>query len=418
MTPLYVSIVVAVLLFALFSGVGIAFVSSSKMRFAVDNTEHSLPSRILNYFYKHPRQVMSSLTVGYYITLVIYGVSMAHLLDILLQHGGVDHPALLLLIEVVVTTALILVAGEYLPKTIARINPNSTLKFLAVPVFVLYIPLSPLGWLCNLLSRFVSFIMGQRVDHNVPGASLGKDDLDYFIQTSLGRNPDQEEVETEVKMFQNALDFSNTKIRDCIVPRTEIQAVDIDTDVETLKQRFIDSGHSKLIVYQDNIDNIVGYIHSSEMFRHADSWRDYIRKIPIVPETMAAQKLMKLLMQQKKSLAVVVDEFGGIAGIVALEDLVEEIFGDIEDEHDTSNYVAKKLKDNEYVLSGRLEIEKVNEMFQLDLPESEEYLTIGGLILHEYQSFPKPQEVVTVGKFHFKILKITSTRIELVNLSF
>lgn len=418
MSSLYIFIIVSLLLFALFSGMEIAFVSSSKMRFAVDKTEHSIPSKILSYFYRHPQRLMTSLTVGYYVALVVYGVSMARLVELCLWQRGMDNQVFVLLLEVVLSTLLILVAGEYIPKTIAKINPNSTLKFLALPVFVLYIPLYPLGWLASLLSHLVAFLMGQRMDKKSPGTALGKTDLDYFIQTSLDNNPNQENVESEVKMFQNALDFSRTKIRDCIVPRTEIQAVDIDTDTETLKQRFIDSGKSKLIVYQDNIDNIVGYIHSSEMFRHADSWTSYIRKVPIVPETMAAQKLMKHLMQQKKSLAVVVDEFGGIAGIVSLEDLVEEIFGDIEDEHDTSSYVAKKLKENEYVLSGRLEIEKVNEMFHLGLPESEDYLTIGGLILHEYQSFPKPHETVTVGRFHFKILKITTTRIELVNLSF
>ena len=223
-----------------------------------------------------------------------------------------------------------------------------------------------------------------------------------------------EELDTEVKIFQNALDFSNIKIRDCIVPRTEVVAVDLTTSLDELKNRFIESGISKIIVYDGNIDNVVGYIHSSEMFRAPKDWHDNVKDVPIVPETMSAHKLMKLFMLQKKTIAVVVDEFGGTSGIVSLEDLVEEIFGDIED--DNTSYISKKIDENEYVLSARLEIEKVNEMFGLDLPESDDYLTVGGLILSQYQSFPKLHELVRVGRYEFKIIKVTATKIELVRL--
>ena len=201
-----------------------------------------------------------------------------------------------------------------------------------------------------------------------------------------------------------------------MVPRTEIIAIENDATIEELKTLFIEKGISKIIVYQDNIDNIIGYIHSSEMFHEPSDWRKCIRQLPIVPETMGANKLMKLFMQQKKSLGVVVDEFGGTSGIVALEDLVEQIFGEIEDEHDTNSYVAKSNGNGEYVMSGRLDIEKVNELFSLDLPESDEYQTIGGLILHQYQSFPKAHEIITLGKFQFRIIKVTATKIELVKL--
>ena len=223
-------------------------------------------------------------------------------------------------------------------------------------------------------------------------------------------------LDTEVKIFQNALDFSNIKIRDCIVPRTEVVAVDLTTSLDELKSRFIESGISKIIVYDGNIDNVVGFIHSSEMFRDPKDWRDNVKDVPIVPETMSAHKLMKLFMLQKRTIAVVVDEFGGTSGIVSLEDLVEEIFGDIEDEHDNTSYICKKIDEDEYVLSARLEIEKVNEMFGLDLPESDDYLTVGGLILNQYQSFPKLHEVVRVGRYQFKIIKVTATKIELVRL--
>ena len=240
--------------------------------------------------------------------------------------------------------------------------------------------------------------------------------MDYFIQTSIENADSEEELDAEVKIFQNALDFSNIKIRDCIVPRTEVVAVDLTTTLEDLKNLFVESGISKIIVYDGNIDNVVGYIHSSEMFRNPVDWRNNVKDVPIVPETMAAHKLMKLFMQQKKTIAVVVDEFGGTAGIVSLEDLVEEIFGDIEDEHDNTSYVCKQIGEHEYVLSARLEIEKVNETFGLDLPESDDYLTVGGLILNRYQSFPKLHEVIEVDNYQFKIIKVTATKIELVRL--
>jgi CBS domain containing-hemolysin-like protein len=259
-------------------------------------------------------------------------------------------------------------------------------------------------------------LTGTKVNKEVSEKAFTKVDLDYFIQSSIEDSTDEQEIDTEVKIFQNALDFSNIKIRDCMVPRTEIVSIEYGSPLEDLKLRFIESGISKILVYKESIDNIVGYIHSSEMFRKHTNWTEGIRQLPFVPETMNANKLMQLFMQQKKSIAVVVDEFGGTAGIVALEDLVEEIFGEIEDEHDTTSYVAKQTGDGEYVFSGRLDIEKANELFPIDLPESDEYQTIGGLILHEYQRFPKVNETITIDEFQFKIIKVTATKIELVKL--
>ena len=251
-----------------------------------------------------------------------------------------------------------------------------------------------------------------------------KVDLDYLVQTSIDNADDENKIGEEVKIFQNALDFSETKIRDCMVPRTEIDAVEDTATVGQLKQTFIESGHSKIIVYHEDIDHIIGYIHSSDMFRLSgqdnerlsDLQAQLIRSINFVPETMLASRLMSVLMQQKRSVAIVVDEFGGTSGMVSLEDIMEEITGEIEDEHDNSTHVAKQVSDHEFVLSARLEISKVNEMFSLDLPESDEYMTLGGLILHEYQSFPKLNEIVRIGNFEFKIVKNSATKIELVRL--
>lgn len=412
----YIYILITMVFSALFSGTEIAFVSSSKMRFELDKNNQSLTGKILSIFYRHPNQFISSLLVGNNIALVIYGIMMAKVIETYLLHDIVESPGLLVLIETILSTLIILVTGEFLPKTIFRINPNKTLKIIAIPMFFIYILLYPISKFTSSLSEGLLWIIGKRVDRKVANSAFSKVDLDYFIQSSLERSTNENEVDTEVKIFQNALDFSNIKVRDCFVPRTEIQAVEANITLENLKQAFIESGHSKLIVYKDNIDNIVGYIHSSEMFRHPQEWALHIQQVPIIPETMSAQRLMEMFMQQKKTLAVVVDEFGGTSGVVSLEDLVEEIFGDIEDEHDTTSYVAKKLDNSEYILSARLEIEKANEMFDLELPESEDYLTIGGLILHEYQSFPKLNETVIIGKYQFKIVKISTTKIELVQL--
>jgi CBS domain containing-hemolysin-like protein len=297
-----------------------------------------------------------------------------------------------------------------------KINPNSTISLFSFPAFLFYILLYPISHFTTTLSKWLLRLVGVKIRTSEDEKEFSRVDLDYLVQSSIDNARDDDAVNDDVKIFQNALDFSDTKIRDCIVPRTEIQAVDVTCSVEELKNKFVESGNSKIVVYKGDIDHVIGYIHSSEMFRHRNDWQKYIRNLPIVPETMAAKKLMKLFMQEHKSLGVVVDEFGGTSGIVSLEDLVEEIFGDIEDEHDSSNYVAKKVGEDEYILSARLEIAKVNEMFNLDLPESDEYLTVGGLILHEYQSFPKLNEIVTIGTYKFKIINNTSTKIVLVKL--
>lgn len=380
----------------------------------MDKSNQSMTTKILSIFYRNPNNFISTLLVGNNIALVIYGILMAQVIEQYILQGIIENHFFLVLIETIVSTLIILVTGEFLPKTLFKINPNTTLEFFAIPIFICYIILYPISKFTSGVSECLLRLLGIHVNKEAANKAFTKVDLDYFIQSSIPDN--EKDIDTEVKIFQNALDFSNIKIRDCIVPRTEIEAVDITTSLDELKSHFIESGNSKLIVYKENIDNIVGYIHSSEMFRHANDWVHYIQQVPIVPETMSAQKLMKLFMQQKKSLAVVVDEFGGTSGIVSLEDLVEEIFGEIEDEHDTTSYISKKIEDNEYILSARLEIERVNEMFDLDLPESDEYLTIGGLILHQYQSFPKLHEIITINKYQFKIIKVTNTKIELVRL--
>ena len=400
---------------AFFSGMEIAFVSVDKLRFEMER-KSGVTSGIISYFLRNPNNFISTMLVGNNIALVIYGILMAQIIEVNLLAGIISNHFVMVLVQTIISTLIILVTGEFLPKTLFKINPNLMLRVCAIPLFICYVILFPVSKFASGLSYLFLRIFGMKVNNEASAKAFGKVDLDYFIQSSIENAESEEELDAEVKIFQNALDFSNIKIRDCIVPRTEVVAVDLTTTLEELKCLFVESGISKIIVYDGNIDNVVGYIHSSEMFRNPVDWKNNVKEVPIVPETMSAHKLMKLFMQQKKTIAVVVDEFGGTAGIVSLEDLVEEIFGDIEDEHDNTSYVCKQLGEREYVLSARLEIEKVNETFGLDLPESDDYLTVGGLILNRYQSFPKLHEVIEVDNYQFKIIKVTATKIELVRL--
>lgn len=400
---------------AFFSGMEIAFVSVNKMRLEMEKRD-GVVSSIISFFLRNPNNFISTMLVGNNIALVIYGILMAKIIEQQLFGAFIANDFVKALLQTIISTLIILVTGEFLPKTLFKINPNLVLRLFALPLFICYVVLFPVSKLASGISFLFLRLFGVKVNDEVQAKAFSKVDLDYFIQTSIENAEETDEVNPEVKIFQNALDFSNIKIRDCIVPRTEVVAVDKETPLEELKNRFVESGISKIIVYEGNIDNVVGYIHSSEMFRSPKDWRSHIKEVPIVPETMSAHKLMKLFMQQKKTIAVVVDEFGGTAGIVSLEDLVEEIFGDIEDEHDNTSYICTQIGDNEYMLSARLEIEKVNETFDLELPESDDYITIGGLILSRYQRFPKLHEMVEIGPFQFKIIKVSATKIELVRL--
>lgn len=415
MTEQIIGLIITMIFSAFFSGMEIAFVSGNRMLAEMDRVKSGIAHKAIGFFYRHPNNFVSTMLVGNNIALVIYGILFAQIFDSTIFSGLNDGQRVTA--DTVLSTLVVLFTGEFMPKTIFKSNPNAMLSIFAIPAFVCYVVLYPISRFATWLSRIVLRVVGVKMLKEKEDKEFTKTDLDYLVQSSIDNARDAGEIEDEVKIFHNALDFSDTKVRDCMVPRTEMEAVDIDDCTpDELKNRFIESGFSKIIVYKEDIDHIVGYIHSSEMFRNADKWRDHICTMPFVPETMAASKLMHIFLQQKKSLGVVVDEFGGTSGLIALEDIVEEIFGDIEDEHDSNNYIATQTDANEYILSARLEIEKVNEMFGLELPEDDDYMTVGGLILHEYQSFPKLNEVVKIGNFEFKIIKNTMTKIELVKL--
>ena len=400
---------------AFFSGMEIAFVSSNRMLAEMDREGNRLTKKLISVFYSHPNGFVSTMLVGNNIVLVIYGILFAEFFDKTLFYELEE--GMRVTADTLLSTLVILFTGEFLPKILFKNNANRLLAVFALPAYLFYVLLWPISRFSTLISKCLLRIVGIRMTTENDDEGFSKVDLDYLVQSSIDNAQSDDEINDEVKIFQNALDFSDCKVRDCVVPRTEINAVDINScSTEELMQKFVESGNSKIIVYEGDIDHIVGYIHSSEMFRNHDTWRDHVCKMPFVPETMAAQKLMHIFLQQKKSLGVVVDEFGGTSGIVSLEDIVEEIFGDIEDEHDSEKYIAKQVDSHEYVLSARLEIDKVNDLFDIGLPESDEYMTVGGYILHEYQSFPKLNEVVTIGHFEFRIIKSTMTKIELVRL--
>lgn len=419
MTSLIIGLLITMLFSAFFSGMEIAFVSSNRMLAEMDREKGGLAQKCISLFYQHPNNFVSTMLVGNNIALVIYGILFAQIFDQTLFSPLSD--GMRVTADTLLSTLVVLFTGEFLPKTIFKSNPNTMLNIFAVPAWICYVLLYPISRFATLLSKGILRIFGVKMDKNTADREFTKVDLDYLVQSSIDNAKDEDEIGEEVKIFQNALEFSETKVRDCMVPRTEIDAVENTATLGELKQVFIESGHSKIVVYREDIDHVIGYIHSSDMFRLKDTDTTQlppalVREISFVPETMHASKLMKTLMQQKRSLAIVVDEFGGTSGLVSLEDIMEEITGEIEDEHDNNSHVAKQVGDGEYIVSARLEIEKVNEMFSLELPESDEYMTVGGLILHEYQSFPKLNEEVRIGSYEFKILKNTATKIELVRL--
>jgi len=418
MSHTLIIMLVALFLSALFSGLEIAFVSADRLRFELDVENRTFSSRILERFFRNPNIYISTMLVGNNIALVLYSTMMAHLIEMLLPQDFIinTNEFLLIVLETLVSTAVVIVVGEFVPKTIFRSNPNGKLNILAFPIYLIYIILYPISLFTTWLARMLLRLFGVRIDKENTVKAFSKIDLDYFVQSGLSGTEEDNQPDQEVRIFQNVLDFSNVKTRECMVPRNEICAVEKGVSWNALRERFIETGYSKILVYDEDMDHIIGYIHSSELFRHKDDWREHIQTMPFVPETLAAQKLMKQLMARKKSIAVVVDEFGGTSGIVSLEDIIEELLGDIEDEHDVMNLIAKKTDDG-YLLSGRMEIDRVNGMFGLNIPESDEYMTVGGLILTKAKGFPKVNEKISVGDYSFRILKRGETKIELVELT-
>jgi CBS domain containing-hemolysin-like protein len=411
----YLLIFVAFLFAAFFSGIEIAFVSSNQLRFELEKSTNKLSSNLLSFFFRHQEEFIVTTLIGNTVAIVIFSSKIAEITTPLFTFT--NNELLISILQTFIAASLLLLFGEYLPKAIGRSNPNLFLRSFALLFSLFYFLFYPVVWIFIQLYVIIFKMLHVSIrQESIPVFS--RVDFDYLIQESIIQKAEKDEVNnTEVEILQNALDFSSVKLRDCIVPRTELVAIDEQTaTTDQLKQLFIETGHSKILLYQDDIDNVVGYIHSSEMLRHPDTWKNYINSVSIVPETMPAYRLMKLLNQLHKSLAVVVDEFGGTAGIVTLEDILEEIFGEIEDEHDKNAFMIKQIDESTFVFSARLEIETINHQFHLGLPESDDYITLAGLILSYHQNMPKVNERIQVGNFEFRILKMEQNRIDLVKL--
>lgn len=418
MSPI-TAILLSVAFSAFFSGMEIAFVSANKFRFEIDRNTQSISNRFLSIFFAHPQQFISTMLVGNNIALVVYGLQMAIILEPWL-YSFTGSPLLTLLFQTVLSTLIILITAEYLPKTLFRFNANFWLGVFSLPLLICYTILYPIAFVTSHFSKRVIRLWGSSEKTEDNDTDFGRADISNFIEENFEtqEGEDKESInENDFKLFQNVLDFSKVKLRECIVPRTEIVAVEMNETLEILKQKFIESGYSKVLIYNETIDNIIGYIHSFDFFQKPKELKSHIRDISIVPESMPANKLMETFMQQKKSIAVVVDEFGGTAGIVTLEDIMEEIFGEIEDEHDRTEYISKKIAPNQYLFSARLEIDFINEEFDLKLPESDEYETIAGFILSHSGSFPKVNDEIEIDHYCFKIVNAIPTKIELVRLT-
>lgn len=403
---------------AFFSGMEIAFITSDKVRVSVDTQKGGLTGRIIDTFYKRQDMFISTMLVGNNIMLVIYGMGIAVLLEPAIRMFT-DNTALILICQTIISTGLILITGEFFPKTIFRINPNISLRHCAIPLYLIYWILYPISWFASAVSKLIMRIFGAQASE-ARSPLLTVSELDDYLQKNIDEKAEgenKEVIEHEVKFFRNALDFSKTLLRDCMVPRNEIVAVDADeTNRRKLRQRFTATGLSKIIVYREDIDNVLGYIHINELFSGDENWQSHIKEVVYAPESMQANMMMKKMLAEKRSMAVVVDEFGGTGGLVTLEDLVEEIFGDFEDEHDKRRIVEMQLSETSYKFSGRIEIEHINEKYPLDIPEDEEYQTLAGYLLYTIGQLPKQGESITVGNLKYTILKKSANRIELVRV--
>lgn len=417
MTTWLIIALVSLVFSALFSGTEIAFVTADRVRVGIDVKRGGIIGKIINKFYSNDEFFISSILVGNNVMLVFYGMGAAALLDPWLQ-TWTSNEAMLLVMQTLISTGVILLVGEFLPKTVFRINPNSSFKLFALPIFIFYIIFYPISWFTTWLSRALMRLVGIKGDKGKLRLISVGDLNDYLEETIDNMEEKKEEIDNEVKIFQNALDFSTTHLRDCMTPRNEVVAIDLnDTSREELSALFTSSGRSKILVYDGDIDNIKGYIHVSELFDPQADWRLRLKEVVYAPETLLANKMMRRLLQEKRSMAVVVDEFGGVAGLVTLEDLVEEIFGDIQDEHDKSRLTMKQVGEGVYEMSGRCEIAAINDAFGLDIPESDEYQTLAGYILSSTGTIPEQDDDVVLAPLKLKILKKSATRLELIEVS-
>jgi CBS domain containing-hemolysin-like protein len=413
----FLIIILTLLVAAFFAGMEIAFLASNKLRLELDRKQGLVSSKIIHIFREKSGQYIATIQLGNNIAIVVYGIFMARSLEPVISHYTSSELGIMLT-QTLLSTMIVLILAEYLPKTLVRINPNLALRVMSFPLLIIFVVLYPISMVIHRLSNLIlkSIIRSDSVNQ-YDQMVFGKVDLNHLIDESQDIKGDSgNEENDEIKLFQNALDFSSVRIRDCMIPRTEMVALNIKSSIEELRRQFIETGFSKILVYDDEVDNMVGYVTSKELFKNPHDIKSMMNGISYIPETMAANKLLKKFIQEHRSMAVVVDEFGGISGLVTIEDIMEEIFGEIDDEHDVDEFIERNPEKGHFVFSGRLEIDYLNEEYHLNLPESEEYDTLAGYIIFQHQNIPQVNDKIVSDKYEFRILKVSRTRVELVQL--
>lgn len=406
-------VLVAILFSAFFSGMEIAFISANRLKIELEKKQGDFSAKILSGFIQKPASFIGAMLIGNNIALVIYSMAMAVLLEpFILVYTSSE--GVLLLVQTLISTIIVLFFAEFLPKALLRINPNFALKFAAIPLKVIYLVLFPLTYVTTLLSNGILKLF--RVDVSQSNLAFSKIDLEHFVLDIQERQEKGEEIEHEIQIFKNALDFTDVKARECMIHRTEIIAMDIDDSIDELKEKFIETELSKILIYRGSIDNIIGYVHSLELFKKPESIKSILLPVSIVPESMPASEILKQFINQRRSMAVVVDEFGGTSGVITTEDIIEEIFGEIEDEHDVEELIELQVDDDTFLFSAKTEIDYINDKYKLNLPESEEYETLGGLIFYKHESIPEKDEIITISNYRFKIEEVSNNKIELVRV--
>lgn len=419
MSLLGLIIFITLLLSAFFSGVEIAFVSSNRLVQELDLKRKILPARILASFFNNPSRLIGALLLGNNIALVIYGIAISKLLEPwiinFLPHSFANDELIILLLITLISTIIILITAEFIPKVLFRINPNTTLKFFSIPVWLFYYLFYPINMLyIGLSEMLIKYVF--RVKLSSVQYEFSAIDLEEYVKDYRSNDEQIEEINQEIQMIQNAMSFKFVKLRECKIPRTEIKAIEIEEEIDTLREIFSKTGHSKIMVYEDSIDNLIGYVHASELFNKPENIRQITRKVEAYPETMTANTLLSFFIKNRKNIAIVVDEFGGTSGIVTMEDIIEEIFGEIQDEHDQDQAVETQLSDKEFLFSARLEIDYLNEKYKLNIPESDEYGTLAGFIIQHYESIPQLHEKIEIAPFLFTVTKSRKHRVEEVKL--
>lgn len=415
MTSLYwLFLILAMVASAMFSGLEIAFVSANKLKIELDNNKGNITAKVLSSFLKKPAKFIGSMLLGNNIALVIYSILMAKFLEPLIIEHIVSNELIILLLQTIISTLLILFFAEFLPKALFRINPNKVLSIAAIPIAIVYYFLYPFTYITVGISNLILKLF--KVDTSESDLAFSKIDLEDFVAKIQDNKDDNETIDSEIQIFKNALSFADVKVRECMIPRTEIVGMEVESEIEELRLNFIETGLSKILIYRDSIDNIIGYVHSKELFKKPESIKSILLPVSIVPEVMSANDMLKKALKERRSIAVVVDEFGGTSGILTIEDVIEEIFGEIEDEHDKEDFTEEKVDEDHYQFSARVEIDYINEKYKIALPESDDYETLGGLIININESIPDNGEVITIDDFEFTIDKVSENKVDLISV--